>query len=262
MPVLQTLKGSVNVAENGGEYGRMKIRTNQDSKLFSYETDHTQTVWMSHGDEVVKLPEGFKAVATSEQVGQLSMHSTYQLKACIRWASRCQLVLPFLLLLLEKQSSLPRLRHADPLSHFFAQCRRTRGIPHRLRAIMHHDAHLRIMCKPIWGDLQSTVLAQGAIVAVECPAKLIYGLQYHPEVMHSDRGTPTLRHFLLQIAGMQPDWKIENILEEEMEKIRRTVCLDSCQHHLAPEASSQLALAQIAAHETMLAPYRTVLDVR
>ena len=132
--------------------------------------------------------------------------------------------MPFLLLLLEKQSSLPRLRYADPLSHFFAQCRRTRGIPHRLRAIMHHDAHLRIMCKPIWGDLQSTVLAQGAIVAVECPAKLIYGLQYHPEVMHSDRGTPTLRHFLLQIAGMQPDWKIENILEEEMEKIRRTVC--------------------------------------
>ena len=72
MPVLQTLKGAVKVAENGGEYGRMKIRTTQDSKLFSYETDHTQSVWMSHGDEVVKLPEGFKAVATSEQVSQLS----------------------------------------------------------------------------------------------------------------------------------------------------------------------------------------------
>ena len=65
---VQTMKGSVNVAENGGEYGRMKIRTTQDSELFSYETEHTQTVWMSHGDEVVKLPEGFRPVATSEQV--------------------------------------------------------------------------------------------------------------------------------------------------------------------------------------------------
>ena len=64
---------------------------------------------------------------------------------------------------------------------------------------------------------------QGAIVAVECPDRLIYGLQYHPEVMHSDRGTPTLRHFLLSISGMTPDWKIENILDEEMEKIRRLV---------------------------------------
>ena len=72
--------------------------------------------------------------------------------------------------------------------------------------------------------LTAATLMQGAIVAVECPSKRIYGLQYHPEVMHSDRGTPTLRHFLLQIAGMEPDWKIENVLEEEMEKIRRTVC--------------------------------------
>ena len=45
----------------------MKINTTQDSKLFSYETEHSQTVWMSHGDEVVKLPDGFKPVATSEQ---------------------------------------------------------------------------------------------------------------------------------------------------------------------------------------------------
>ena len=64
----QTLKGSVKVAAKGGEYGRMTIRTTQGSQLFSYETEHTQSVWMSHGAEVVQLPPGFKAVATSEQV--------------------------------------------------------------------------------------------------------------------------------------------------------------------------------------------------
>ena len=55
------------MAENGGEYGRMAIRTTQASTLFSYEESHSQQVWMSHGDEVIKLPEGFQSVATSEQ---------------------------------------------------------------------------------------------------------------------------------------------------------------------------------------------------
>ena len=64
----QTLGGLVKVAENGGEYGRMAIRTTQASQLFSYEDSHSQQVWMSHGDEVIRLPEGFRSVATSDQV--------------------------------------------------------------------------------------------------------------------------------------------------------------------------------------------------
>lgn len=66
--MLQTLGGLVKVAENGGEYGRMAIRTTQASTLFAYEDSHSQLVWMSHGDEVIKLPPGFQSIATSEQV--------------------------------------------------------------------------------------------------------------------------------------------------------------------------------------------------
>ncbi len=33
------------------------------------------------------------------------------------------------------------------------------------------------------------------------------------------------RHFLFEIAKMTGDWKMENVLEEEMEKIRLQVCL-------------------------------------
>lgn len=40
----------------------------RDSTLFSTETADSQLVWMSHGDEAVKLPEGFTVVARSEQV--------------------------------------------------------------------------------------------------------------------------------------------------------------------------------------------------
>ena len=67
-------------ADGGGEYGRMAIRTTQASSLYSQETEHKQQVWMSHGDEAVRLPEGFTSVATSEQVSGLE-------PVALRWAS-------------------------------------------------------------------------------------------------------------------------------------------------------------------------------
>ena len=68
-----------------------------------------------------------------------------------------------------------------------------------------------------------TIPVQGAVVACENQSRRIYGLQYHPEVRHTERGMETLKHFLFKLAGISADWKIENILEEEMEKIRRQV---------------------------------------
>ncbi len=64
---------------------------------------------------------------------------------------------------------------------------------------------------------------QGTVVAIEDPAANLYGLQYHPEVQHSERGIATLRRFLFDISKVPADWKIENVLEEEMAKIRATV---------------------------------------
>ena len=64
---------------------------------------------------------------------------------------------------------------------------------------------------------------QGTVVAIENTAARLYGLQYHPEVQHSERGIATLRRFLFDISKVPADWKIENVLEEEMAKIRATV---------------------------------------
>lgn len=70
--LVQQLGGVVHQASHGGEYGRMAIRASQGSQLYSYVSEehdiHTESVWMSHGDSIDKLPEGFQAVATSEQV--------------------------------------------------------------------------------------------------------------------------------------------------------------------------------------------------
>lgn len=67
------------------------------------------------------------------------------------------------------------------------------------------------------------VQLQGVRVAIENQRDDIYALQYHPEVRHSVRGNEVLRRFLFHIAKISPDWKIENILEEELEKLRKVV---------------------------------------
>lgn len=41
-----------------------------------------------------------------------------------------------------------------------------------------------------------------------------------PQVTHTERGMHTLRHFLTTIAGVTPDWSMENVLEEQLELIR------------------------------------------
>jgi hypothetical protein len=65
--IVHTLGGEVKTAEGGGEYGRMPMRVERESTLFATETQDSQLVWMSHGDEAVRLPDGFSVVARSEQ---------------------------------------------------------------------------------------------------------------------------------------------------------------------------------------------------
>ena len=60
---------------------------------------------------------------------------------------------------------------------------------------------------------------QGAVVAIEHPARRIFGLQYHPEVMHSEGGAETLRHFLLDVAGVKADWTMAEVLESQLKLI-------------------------------------------
>ena len=92
--IVHTLGGEVKEASSGGEYGRMPVHAEADSTLYAPQGKHSQLVWMSHGDEAVKLPDGFVCVGKSEQ---------------------------------------------------------------------------------------------GAVVAIENPSRKIFGLQYHPEVVHSER---------------------------------------------------------------------------
>lgn len=53
--------------------------------------------------------------------------------------------------------------------------------------------------------------------------KKIYGIQWHPEVTHTDYGDQIFRNFLFEICGCEPTWSMEDFVEESIEKIRREV---------------------------------------
>lgn len=50
-----------------------------------------------------------------------------------------------------------------------------------------------------------------------------YGLQFHPEVRHTQQGSELLRRFVIDICGAQPDWTAESIIAESIARIREQV---------------------------------------
>jgi GMP synthase (glutamine-hydrolysing) len=61
------------------------------------------------------------------------------------------------------------------------------------------------------------------VAAFENLDKRLAGVQWHPEVMHTEHGQAVLSHFLLNIAGCRPTWTMVNIVEEQIENIRAQI---------------------------------------
>jgi GMP synthase (glutamine-hydrolysing) len=63
----------------------------------------------------------------------------------------------------------------------------------------------------------------GSPAAMENTDAAIYALQFHPEVTHTEGGQALLQRFLVDIAGIQPDWNMSSVLEEQVALIREQV---------------------------------------
>lgn len=61
------------------------------------------------------------------------------------------------------------------------------------------------------------------VAAFESKSKRIYGVQWHPEVKHSQQGQKVLTNFLYDGAGLEPNWNSGNVIAEQVEKIRNQV---------------------------------------
>jgi GMP synthase (glutamine-hydrolysing) len=124
----QELGGDV-MATPRREYGPATVTIGSEDGLFA-GLDVSQPVWMSHGDSITRLPEGFQATAHTD--------------------------------------ATPYAGLADP-------------------------------------------------------KRRLYGIQFHPEVVHTPRGRDVLRNFVVGIAGVSPTWTSANFIESTVAEIRARV---------------------------------------
>ena len=124
----KNLGGTVESAKDR-EYGKAELSIEGNSSLF-LDVKNDSTVWMSHGDYLTNLPQGFNVIGTS-----------------------------------------------------------------------HHSP----------------------ICAIENKAKKIFGVQFHPEVVHTEEGEKIIRNFLFKICGAKGDWTPQNFIEESIDKIKSAV---------------------------------------
>ena len=71
-----------------------------------------------------------------------------------------------------------------------------------------------------------TVLAHSdnsPIAACRDAAGRFFGVQFHPEVVHTERGRDVLRNFLFRVCGCAPDWTMQGFVETEVARIRAQV---------------------------------------
>ncbi|MCI4011125.1 glutamine-hydrolyzing GMP synthase [Brevibacterium sp. ZH18] len=58
------------------------------------------------------------------------------------------------------------------------------------------------------------------VAAFECAARKFAGVQWHPEVLHSEHGQKILENFLFNVAGLSADWTNTSVIDEQVELIR------------------------------------------
>ncbi|MET0562252.1 MAG: glutamine-hydrolyzing GMP synthase [Gaiellaceae bacterium] len=61
------------------------------------------------------------------------------------------------------------------------------------------------------------------IAAFEDPERRLYGVQFHPEVVHTPHGQEVLKNFLYGVADAPPSWTAAAVIEEQVERIRAQV---------------------------------------
>ena len=126
--MVQQLGGLVERAERG-EYGKANLLVDSPSKLLDAVPD-SSVMWMSHGDSVVKMPDGFELLAHTENT--------------------------------------PCAAIADTTRNF-------------------------------------------------------YGVQFHPEVVHSQSGQILIRNFVYQVCGCKPTWTTEAFVEQAIREVKERV---------------------------------------
>jgi GMP synthase (glutamine-hydrolysing) len=94
------------------------------------------------------------------------------------------------------------------------------GLPEEQTAWM---SHRDSVAAPPEGAQVTASSPAAPIAAFEDPERRLYGVQFHPEVVHTPHGQDLLKNFLYEVADAPPTWTAAAVIEEQVERIRAQV---------------------------------------
>jgi len=92
------------------------------------------------------------------------------------------------------------------------------GIGDSVRAWMSHGDEAE-QIPPGFKVIGHTESAKAAAIASD--ERSIYGIQFHPEVVHTEQGTEILKNFVLKVCGAKQDWTMEGFIDSAVNKISK-----------------------------------------
>jgi GMP synthase (glutamine-hydrolysing) len=84
-------------------------------------------------------------------------------------------------------------------------------------------SHRDSVTAPPTGATVTASSSSTPIAAFESGERRLYGVQFHPEVVHTQHGQEILKNFLFEVAGATPTWTPAAVIEEQVERIRAAV---------------------------------------
>jgi len=95
-----------------------------------------------------------------------------------------------------------------------------RGLPSRITTWMSHGDYAESLPEgfEIIGQSENCRSA-----AIRSSSKQFYGVQFHPEVAHTEKGNEILRNFVMGVCGCSPSWTAKSIIDSTVEQIRSKV---------------------------------------
>ncbi|MGH9866213.1 MAG: glutamine-hydrolyzing GMP synthase, partial [Candidatus Acidiferrales bacterium] len=94
-----------------------------------------------------------------------------------------------------------------------------RGLPEHLKVWNSHGDHVA----GLPDGFETTGRTDNAVAAIEDRSRRLYGVEFHPEVLHTERGTEILRNFVFEVCGAKRNWDRASFISDAVEGIRKRV---------------------------------------
>ncbi|MDR2174339.1 MAG: glutamine-hydrolyzing GMP synthase [Synergistaceae bacterium] len=123
-----------------------------------------------------------------------------------------------------------------------ADARLFRGLPGAFEVLMSHGDRVERLPPRFFATAHTR---HGVVAAMESEDGRRFGLQFHPEVEHTQHGARILRHFLFDVCGCRGDWDLGDWVERSVEEIRGRVGAECVVCGLSGGVDSTVAAALV-----------------